>query len=119
MQGTRTIIDSLDSGLEVKAIRTSYTGVVDCVRTTIEEEGFSGLYKGFGALILQYGLQILLIRTLKIVLERTPFGNGNVAEGKVYPGGIMNQVSASRSEPLISTRASPPLVRSPIRDPYR
>ncbi|CAG7835682.1 unnamed protein product, partial [Allacma fusca] len=89
LQGTRTIIDSLDTGLEVTPIITSYNGVLDCVRTTVEEEGFSGLYKGFGALILQYGL-----------------GTSNPA------------VHQSRSEPLIS-RASPPAVRSPKREMYR
>ena len=39
LQGTRTIIDSLDSGIEVTPIITSYGGVIDCIRTTVEEEG--------------------------------------------------------------------------------
>jgi len=103
LQGTRTIIDSLDCGIEVTPVITGYEGVLHCFRTIIEEEGFSGLYKGFGmpglfnftsnipvlcsktnlcvlliiiagALILQYGVQILLIRLVKIVLEKNPFG---------------------------------------------
>lgn len=45
LQGTRTIIDSLDTGFEVTPILTSYGGVLDCLRTTVDEEGFSGLYK--------------------------------------------------------------------------
>lgn len=109
MQGTRTIIDSLDSGFEVTPILTSYGGVLDCLRTTIDEEGFSGLYKGFGALILQYGLQMLLIRTVKVVLENTPLGGSGSNSGsqdKYSPyviGGngssTPSSVHQSRSEP--------------------
>lgn len=46
LQGTRTIIDNLDSGYSVVPILTNYEGAVDCYRTTIATEGVSGLYKG-------------------------------------------------------------------------
>lgn len=46
LQGTRTIIDNLDSGYSVVPILTSYEGAADCYRTTIATEGLSGLYKG-------------------------------------------------------------------------
>lgn len=46
LQGTRTIIDNLDSGYSVVPILTSYEGAVDCYRTTVAVEGISGLYKG-------------------------------------------------------------------------
>lgn len=46
LQGTRTIIDNLDSGFSVVPILTSYEGAVDCYRTTVAVEGVSGLYKG-------------------------------------------------------------------------
>lgn len=46
LQGTRTIIDNLDSGYSVVPILTNYEGAVDCYRTTITTEGVSGLYKG-------------------------------------------------------------------------
>jgi len=68
----------------VTPVITGYEGVVHCFRTTIEEEGFSGLYKGFGALVLQYGLQILLIRLVKIVLEKNPFGT-SIATPPAHP----------------------------------
>lgn len=45
MQGTRTIIDSLDVGYEVKPILTRYEGFFDCLNTTLQEEGFLGLFK--------------------------------------------------------------------------
>jgi len=70
--------------------------VMDCIRTTVEEEGMSGLYKGFGALILQYGVQILIIRTMKVVLENNPFGIGGNGGGAT---------SSNHSD-----RSTPPLV---------
>lgn len=45
MQGTRTIIDSLDVGYEVKPILTRYEGLFDCLNTTVHEEGVLGLFK--------------------------------------------------------------------------
>jgi len=78
--------------MEVTPILISYSGTLDCIRTTIEEEGTGGLYKGFGALVLQYGLQILLIRTVKLVLEKNPFGQSPVSSAALlqekYPAGL-------------------------------
>lgn len=45
MQGTRTIIDSLDVGYEVKPILTRYEGFFDCLNTTVQDEGVLGLFK--------------------------------------------------------------------------
>lgn len=122
LQGTRTIIDSLDTGFEVTPILTSYGGVLDCLRTTVDEEGFSGLYKGFGALVLQYGLQMLLIRTVKVILENTPLGGAsNTGSQEKYSpyviGGTATPLSVhnSRSEPSINrsfdglNRRTPPM----------
>ena len=76
-QGTRSIIDNLDTGTSVVPILTRYEGVADCFSTilqvikttvlrqykhTLQEEGFSGLFKGFGAMILQYGVHFLIIK---------------------------------------------------------
>jgi len=54
LQGTRTIIDSLDSGYQMKPILTRYTGFWSCVGATLETEGYWGFFKGFGAVSLQY-----------------------------------------------------------------
>jgi len=62
LQGTRSIIDNLDTGREVVPILTRYEGVADCFSTILQEEGFSGLFKGFGAMILQYGVHFLIIK---------------------------------------------------------
>ncbi|XP_023330136.1 solute carrier family 25 member 46 [Eurytemora carolleeae] len=62
LQGTRSIIDNLDSGKEVIPILTRYEGVGDCFSTILREEGVRGLFKGFGALILQYSVHFLIIK---------------------------------------------------------
>lgn len=70
LQGTRTIIDNTDSGLGVMPIITRYEGAVDCAHQIISTEGIGGLYKGFGALVLQYGLHIGILKLTKFILER-------------------------------------------------
>jgi hypothetical protein len=62
LQGTRTIIDNLESGKEVVPIITRYEGFTDCFHSIVTEEGVSGLFKGFGALILQYAVHLALLR---------------------------------------------------------
>ncbi|XP_018326051.1 solute carrier family 25 member 46 [Agrilus planipennis] len=62
LQGTRTIIDNLENGKTVLAILTNYGGSIDCYEKCIEMETPAGLYKGYGALILQYTAHIALIK---------------------------------------------------------
>ncbi|XP_061172815.1 mitochondrial outer membrane protein SLC25A46-like [Saccostrea echinata] len=69
-QGTRTIIDNLDTGVDVIPISTNYQGFFDCFRSILVEEGISGLYRGFGALILQYALQACLLKFSKYMFEK-------------------------------------------------
>ncbi|XP_015606647.1 solute carrier family 25 member 46 [Cephus cinctus] len=68
LQGTRTIIDNLDDGRSVTPLLTGYSGAVDCYRTIIATEGPLGLYKGFGALILQFAAHVLVLRTTKWII---------------------------------------------------
>ncbi|KAL0271811.1 UNVERIFIED_CONTAM: hypothetical protein PYX00_008795 [Menopon gallinae] len=68
LQGTRTIVDNLDSGSSVIPILTNYRGAVDCYESTISQEGVSGLYKGFGALTLQFFAHWALIKLTKIIV---------------------------------------------------
>ncbi|KAK3096970.1 hypothetical protein FSP39_005259 [Pinctada imbricata] len=70
IQGTRTIIDNTDTGTDVIPISTSYEGVFDCFRGIVVEEGMSGFYKGFGALILQYAIQAAILRLSKYLFEK-------------------------------------------------
>jgi len=70
LQGTRSIIDNLDSGIEVVPILTRYEGVSDCFSTILQEEGFTGLFKGFGAVLLQYAVHFLIIKfSSKIITQ--------------------------------------------------
>lgn len=62
MQGTRTIIDNLDAGTSVTPILTGYDGFMDCYNTTLAKEGMGGLYKGFGALVLQLAAHLAIIK---------------------------------------------------------
>jgi len=66
LQGTRTIIDDTDKGYGVVPLCTSYDGVTDCFNTIQRQEGFSGFYKGFGALCLQYFVQFIILKGAKI-----------------------------------------------------
>ncbi|XP_066583696.1 mitochondrial outer membrane protein SLC25A46-like isoform X2 [Prorops nasuta] len=68
LQGTRTIIDDLDTGRNVIPLLTGYSGVSDCQHAIISTEGALGLYKGFGALIMQFAVHVLVLRATKWIL---------------------------------------------------
>ncbi|KAF3422798.1 hypothetical protein E2986_00545 [Frieseomelitta varia] len=68
LQGTRTIIDNLDTGRSVTPLLTGYSGASDCYSTIISTEGPLGLYKGFGALILEFTVKVVVVRVIKWVL---------------------------------------------------
>lgn len=70
LQGTRTIIDNLDSGYSVVPILTSYEGAIDCYRSTLATEGAAGLYKGFGAMLLQFAAHVAVIKITKWVVTQ-------------------------------------------------
>lgn len=65
LQGTRTIIDDTDKGIGVVPLCTNYEDVFDCFDTIVRDEGPSGFYKGFGALIVQYTLQFVIVKLAK------------------------------------------------------
>lgn len=69
IQGTRTIIDDTDSGIGVQPIVSKYDNLVDCFRQIIHDEGFAGLYKGFGALLLQYALHVVILKLTRSMFE--------------------------------------------------
>ncbi|KAF6019552.1 hypothetical protein EB796_022125 [Bugula neritina] len=70
LQGTRTIIDDVETGNAVLPFNSNYTGVVNCMQSIISEEGVTGLYKGFGALVMQYTVQALFLRATHLLYER-------------------------------------------------
>ncbi|XP_043259687.1 uncharacterized protein LOC122401550 [Colletes gigas] len=68
LQGTRTIIDNLDTGRSVTPLLTGYSGAMDCYNTIISTEGPLGLYKGFGALLLEYTVNVVVAQAIKWVV---------------------------------------------------
>lgn len=86
LQGTRTIIDNLDDGLSVTPILTNFEGVIDCYNATIREEGICGLYKGFGALILQCLTYTSIIKLSKFIFTQVSvlFCKRDSASNPVY-----------------------------------
>ncbi|CAN8005303.1 unnamed protein product [Ixodes hexagonus] len=69
LQGTRTIIDNLDTGSSVTAVISQYRGPIDCFQSIVAEEGAAGLYKGFGALVLQYALHCALLKVTRALFQ--------------------------------------------------
>ena len=69
IQGCRTIVDNLDTGREVVPIITRYEGFIDCLTTITQEEGTRGLFKGFGALVMQYMTTFALIKLSSLVVS--------------------------------------------------
>ena len=67
VQGTRTIIDDLDTGSGVVPLCTNYDGVLDCFRSIWRHEGLGGFYKGFGALLIQLFMHWLILKLTQFV----------------------------------------------------
>lgn len=88
LQGTRTIIDNTDTGFEVVPIITRYEGAADCFSTVIAEEGFVGLYKGFGALVAQYALHVAILKLTRCIFELVASSSdaGATSSGSVRRG---------------------------------
>ena len=61
------MIDDSDNGFAVVSLCTNYDGLFDCFSRIKSEEGLQGFYKGFGALLLQYLVQLLVLRITKAI----------------------------------------------------
>lgn len=68
LQGTRTIIDNLDTGRSVTPLLTGYSGATDCYSTIISTEGPLGLYKGFGALVMEFTINVIIVKVIKWIM---------------------------------------------------
>lgn len=122
LQGTRTIIDNTDAGMEVVPIMTRYEGVLDCYTSVVDDEGFSGLYKGFGALILQYGLHIAILKFTRSIFELVNGGasdNGGWGENDVYavPDNRSQEEPFGFTNSPIQPHRYDPSLNYPTRDP--
>jgi len=126
LQGTRSIIDNLDSGREVVPILTRYEGISDCFSTIVQEEGVSGLFKGFGAVMLQYALHFLIIKfSSKLITQiaqlfadpRLGFTDPRVMGGTTFTPQDDVTVGGDPSSAATSVRGSPrPRAQSGVGD---
>ncbi|WKX89783.1 hypothetical protein Q1695_008992 [Nippostrongylus brasiliensis] len=135
IQGTRTLIDNLDTGLSAISITVKYNGFTDCVRSVLNHEGFWALYSGVGALALEYILHSLLHQAVRAcfdrgseVLRRATESNPNVTPiPSAYPGPLSGPLAASSGQlsgpfaqpisPVISPRRQRSSYTPPLRDP--
>nr|AKN21585.1 slc25a-17 [Schmidtea mediterranea] len=82
IQGTRVLIDNMDNPYEMVPITTAYYGTRHALNTILNEtergEGSGGLYKGFGALVIQYSIQFLLICCIRLGYENLLIKCSNV-----------------------------------------
>ena len=83
VQGTRTLIENMDSGIEITEIRTQYEGFVDCFKSILLEEGLQGLYQGFGAVVLQYMIHAGILKVGQLLFKRI---SEEVSGGRSMPG---------------------------------
>ncbi len=114
LQGTRTIIDNLDDGLSVTPILTNFEGVADCYEATVYEEGGAGLYKGFGALILQCITYTSIIKLSKFVFTQVSIlfckNDSSYLAKESY------KVNVSPSQPIIQNRKTVRVKQRPKYD---
>lgn len=74
IQGTRTIIDNVDETTVLLPVLTNFDGFSDCYQSILKLEGNIGLYKGLGAIILQYSAHYLIFRVLQYLLREFQTG---------------------------------------------
>ncbi len=116
MQGCRTIVDNLDSGREVMPILTRYEGFFDCLTTILDEEGPAGLFRGFGALVLQYLVQFAVIRFSATVVAEISRIVAQEGDGGVPPELVATTMAIHHTSPKHPRRPrrmeSPPVPSS-------
>ncbi|CAG9540492.1 unnamed protein product [Cercopithifilaria johnstoni] len=96
IQGTRTLIDNLDTGVTAISITAKYVGFFDCFRTIINRESFWSLYAGVGALGLQYVLHLCLLRFIRTMVK---YGNRAI-NAQQQEGIVISSTSSHQLTPL-------------------
>ncbi|XP_039484692.1 solute carrier family 25 member 46 [Drosophila santomea] len=106
LQGTRTIIDNLDTGYSVVPVLTDYRGVFDCYTVTVISEGAAGLYKGFGAMILQFVAQVAIIKLAKWTADQISAGILNRPTSRIVQPYNFDGLSCNKSSTTLSPSIS-------------
>ncbi|KAK6729396.1 hypothetical protein RB195_006445 [Necator americanus] len=133
IQGTRTLIDNLDTGLSAISITVKYNGFFDCLRSILNHEGFCALYGGVGALALEYLLHSLLHQAVRACFDRgsevatteskphiTPISSsygGSLSGPLGMSSGPLSGPFAQQVSPVISPRKQRSSYTPPLRDP--
>ncbi|PAV68865.1 hypothetical protein WR25_16800 [Diploscapter pachys] len=119
IQGTRTLIDNMDTGLSAVSMTVKYSGFFDCFKSIIENEGFFALYAGVSAVVLEYGLMWGFHQLVRACFDRGSEMLRKATEGHVTPPSLSN--NSSFVGPLSNTGTTgpfaPPL--SPMTSPRR
>ncbi|KAF8368201.1 slc-25A46, partial [Pristionchus pacificus] len=122
VQGTRTLIDNMDTGIMTISMKIKYDGFFHCLKSIIQTEGCWALYAGVGAVMLEYGLQSLLHQVIRACFERGTEGmrkaiGGAVRAGDVTPP-LMREVNERPLSPIQGTlpAAGPSIMSSPPRN---
>ena len=92
-------------------IITRYEGFFDCFHSIVSEEGFSGLFKGFGALMLQYAVQIAILRfsfvSIKEILKIVNYQSELPPMPKEYLELHTPEVKQDPAKPELIMRSAP------------
>lgn len=101
IQGTRTIIDNCDETTVVLPVLTNYDGFADCYQSILKFEGNLGLYKGLGAIVLQYSVHYILFRSLHYLLREFQIENDSSSNAP-RPNSTPVQQTSSNVEDLLA-----------------
>ncbi|CAI5439032.1 unnamed protein product [Caenorhabditis angaria] len=105
IQGTRTLIDNMDTGFSAVSQTVKYNGFVDCAKQIMENEGFWALYAGVGAVFLEYLLNSGLQQIVRACFDR-----GSEILRKATEGHPIGQIT-----PPISAKSS---FQGPLSGPF-
>merc|ERR1711874_328346 len=92
----------------------------DCFSTILQEEGIPGLFKGFGAVILQYTVHFLIIKfSSKIISQVAQVFSNPAMDPRLV--GYTDQPTPGGTPSLESgpPAATPPITDSPRKSPSR
>jgi solute carrier family 25 carnitine/acylcarnitine transporter 20/29 len=126
----------IQARLGVEMVTPRYRGIIDCMRQTIQQEGFVGLYRGMGVTVLRevpsYGVYFLVYRYVKQLMTDLTIGGAGVSPSwstilagglagcaswaVIYPADVLKSViQASPPETKAADLAMLPLARRLFR----
>lgn len=75
-------------------------GVTDCINEIITGEGYRGFYRGFGAVIIQYGIQLAVIRLSTVSVHKIIelFKEEPLPPISIRPDGVALQTPSSKGK---------------------